>query len=159
MSILSDIIETILYDVTWYCDGCNAVLNNQTGFTTSSGSWECEECGFVNDVTRDNVFRSEEEFQDSIGVPRCPTCGGLVVGDAPSATYWFICPNCNDRFRFEDGELVSVNTRRSSGGRICANCGNSLSGGVYTAAWANGNNSDGYATCPHCGYTNFDWDD
>lgn len=26
-------------DVDWYCDCCDAHLNNQSGFTTASGIW------------------------------------------------------------------------------------------------------------------------
>ena len=52
--------------VTWYCDGCNSVLNGQPGFSTSSGTWVCTKCGEVNDVSPGNVFGSEEEFQAAI---------------------------------------------------------------------------------------------
>lgn len=69
-------------DITWYCDGCNSILNNQPGFNTDSGTWECTECGYENDVTSSNVYSSEEEYQEQMGIPRCPSCGGMVRGDA-----------------------------------------------------------------------------
>ena len=48
----------------WYCDNCDAHLNNQSGFTAAFGSWKCSECGYVNDVTEDNILTGdEEEFQ------------------------------------------------------------------------------------------------
>ncbi len=147
-------------DITWYCDGCNSVLNEQEGFNTYSGSWECTECGYFNDVTSDNVFASEEAYQEAMGIPSCPYCGGMVQGDAPDAQYWFNCTSCGERFYLENGELISPFDRsHSNSNKTCANCGQSLSGGAYTAPWENGNNSDGYITCPHCGYANFEWDD
>ena len=45
--------------------------------------WTCTECGFINDVTSDNVYESEEDYQQSMEIPRCPICGGMVQGDAP----------------------------------------------------------------------------
>lgn len=146
--------------ITWHCDGCHSTLNDQDGFNTTSGTWVCTECGFKNDVTASNTFNSEMEYQEAMGIPRCPSCGGMVQGDAPDATYWFNCKSCGERFYLEDGELVSpYNRNRRTSSRTCSNCGQPLSGGEYTAPWENGNNSDGYTKCPHCGYTNFDWDD
>jgi DNA-directed RNA polymerase subunit RPC12/RpoP len=148
-------------DITWYCDGCNTVLNEQEGFNTDSGTWTCTECGFVNDVTSDNVYESEEDYQESMGIPKCPYCGGMLKGDAPDATRFFNCDFCNTRFYLENGELIDLFDKkaRRHTSRLCSNCGQSLSGGEYTAPWENGNNSDGYIKCPHCGYINYDWDD
>lgn len=62
-------------------------------------------------------------------------------------------------FYLEGGELISPFDRRSqNSGRTCSNCGQSLNGGEYTAPWENGNNSDGYVKCPHCGYIDFERD-
>lgn len=99
-------------DITWYCDGCNSVLNEQNGFNVDGETWTCTECGFINDVTSDNVYESEECYQKSMGIPRCPSCGGMVQGDAPDATYWFNCKSCGERFSLEDGELISPFDRR-----------------------------------------------
>lgn len=78
-------------------------------------------------------------------------------GDAPNATYWFDCESCGERFYFEDVELISpFDDSRQSSSCTCSNCGLSLSGGMHTAPWENGNNLDGYVTCPHCGYANYD---
>ena len=147
-------------NITWYCDGCNSILNNQPGFNTNRGKWECTECGYDNDVTSSNVYDSEESYQEAMGIPRCPYCGGMVQGDAPDAQYWFNCQSCGERFYLEGGELISPFDRsRSKSSKLCANCGQSLSGGSYTAPWENGNNSDGYIKCPHCRYINYEWDD
>lgn len=42
--------------IDWICDGCGADLNSQEGFTTSSGTWTCKECGCINDVTENNII-------------------------------------------------------------------------------------------------------
>lgn len=36
----------------------------------------------------------------------------------------------------------------------CINCGQSLSGGDFTAPWELGDNENASVTCPHCGYEN-----
>jgi hypothetical protein len=43
MGLFEDLITQILKDPTddkgcdWYCDNCNTLMNNQSGFSTSSG--------------------------------------------------------------------------------------------------------------------------
>ena len=68
MSLLGSILGGIAgaisgSSITWYCDECGTVMNNQPGFNTSSGWWICAECGCGNDVTPKNVFDSEEDYQ------------------------------------------------------------------------------------------------
>ncbi len=41
--------------VQWYCDNCGDYMNDQDGFNTSSGTWDCTTCGFENDVTPANI--------------------------------------------------------------------------------------------------------
>lgn len=57
--------------IDWFCDNCGAYLNWQRQFTfdESEGTWVCEKCGFVNDVTdantsyaEDNRLTTEEEI-------------------------------------------------------------------------------------------------
>ena len=48
-------------DCEWYCDNCDAHLNNQSGFSAHTGSWTCAECGYVNDVSDDNILSGDEE--------------------------------------------------------------------------------------------------
>lgn len=144
--------------ITWHCDSCNCILNNQPGFNTDSGKWICAECGFENDVSENNVYTSEYEYQSSMGILSCPICGGHVTGDAPDATYYFNCDDCGSRFCLENGELVSVFSRRKKKS-LCQNCGMDMAGAIYTSPWENGNNPDGYVKCPHCGYVNFIYDD
>lgn len=51
-------------DCDWYCDSCGAFLNSQPGFTVSSGTWTCEECGYENDVTEDNIIDDDNYDYD-----------------------------------------------------------------------------------------------
>ena len=39
-----------LEEADWYCDKCDACLNEQRGFTTKRGKWKCRECGYVNSI-------------------------------------------------------------------------------------------------------------
>jgi len=62
MSILRSILGVILsgggsddFGCDWHCDGCETIMNSQPGFSVSSGVWTCTECGYVNDVTSDNI--------------------------------------------------------------------------------------------------------
>ena len=159
MGLFKKIFDSFGSDVTWYCDGCNSVLNDQEGFNTYSGTWECTECGHINDVTDNNVYSSEEEYQESMGIPRCPYCGGMVHGDAPDATYWFNCNDCGTRFYLENGELKDPFDRSNyNSGRTCINCGQSLDGGTYVGKWEEGN-SNAYVLCPHCNCPNYDYSD
>ena len=65
----------------WHCDCCDALMNDQPGFTTATGEWICTECGAVNDVSEDNIlYDSGDEDEIPEG---CAACGGDY-------------PNCKD---------------------------------------------------------------
>ena len=36
-------------------------MNSQPGFSVSSGSWCCKECGSWNDVSEDNIVDEEDD--------------------------------------------------------------------------------------------------
>ncbi len=40
----------------WFCDECDAFLNDQPGFAVTSGRWLWKECGDLNDVAENNVI-------------------------------------------------------------------------------------------------------
>ena len=81
--------------IDWYCDGCQAELNRQSGFNTSSGTWRCTECGYDNDVTEDNVLSEEEAEQELSYMEECPVCGGhMRMGDVSYPTQLYICEDC-----------------------------------------------------------------
>ena len=60
-------------DYDWWCDDCDASLNNQPGFSPDCGSWICTECGCLNFIDEDNVrdedsepvYYEDSEFDDS----------------------------------------------------------------------------------------------
>lgn len=44
------------HGVLWFCDDCEAYMNIQPGFSDKTGTWTCTECGFANDVSKQNVL-------------------------------------------------------------------------------------------------------
>lgn len=42
-------------EIFWFCDGCERFMNVQPGFTTRTGKWICISCGWINDVTENNI--------------------------------------------------------------------------------------------------------
>ena len=50
----------------WYCDNCGTYLNDQDGFTAISGTWRCEECGYLNDVSDDNIIDDSSDERISV---------------------------------------------------------------------------------------------
>lgn len=49
----------------WYCDECDAYLNDQPGFTVAGGTWICAECGCPNNVSEDNVIDDDDGYVGS----------------------------------------------------------------------------------------------
>lgn len=84
----------------------------------------------------------------------CDSCGRKMTRTAKCEWY---CKKC-DQTIFDFSQKY-VSDDDDDGGRKCSNCRSSLKGGSYTAPWENGNNSDGYVKCPHCGYINFNLED
>ena len=66
----------------WWCDECNASLNDQPGFDPNCGSWVCTECGQLNyidenKVIDDSASYSFEDASDDDDIPEgCAACGG-----------------------------------------------------------------------------------
>ena len=52
----SPIDQLVFPRITWYCDKCNAHLNEQPGFTDRYGFWRCTKCGFKNKTTQENII-------------------------------------------------------------------------------------------------------
>ena len=63
--------------VFWFCDECNAYLNNQDGFDCHAAKHICQNCGYENDTTLENVK----------GI--CSDCGKIIPD--PDAT---LCADC-----------------------------------------------------------------
>ena len=49
-------------DIDWYCDRCNAYLNEQYRFNDRHYVWKCTECGYKNSISSDNIFETKEDF-------------------------------------------------------------------------------------------------
>lgn len=47
--------------IFWFCDECGKFMNVQPDFTTSTGTWKCLSCGFMNDVSENNIDDFEED--------------------------------------------------------------------------------------------------
>lgn len=43
-------------NIDWYCDDCDAYLNDQPGFDDHCGVWICTECGCENEISEDQIF-------------------------------------------------------------------------------------------------------
>lgn len=52
-----------LESVGWFCDECGAYLNKQFGFSCYLDTWTCTECGFTNNLSEDEIYESEEDYQ------------------------------------------------------------------------------------------------
>ena len=48
--------EPSVDECDWYCDECDANLNEQIGFDSNCGTWRCQECGHVNHIDSDNII-------------------------------------------------------------------------------------------------------
>jgi DNA-directed RNA polymerase subunit M/transcription elongation factor TFIIS len=42
--------------IDWYCDSCNAYLNDQSGFNPYAEHWICTKCGYENSITKDDII-------------------------------------------------------------------------------------------------------
>ncbi len=95
--------------------------------------------------------------QDNI--PVCELCGTLMTDFDGWA--WYSCPQCGNSVRIIDGKIkwereFSRKNNSAYSSRDCEYCGQSLAGGSFTLPWENGNNSNGYVICPHCGRACFE---
>ena len=79
-------------DCEWYCDNCDAHLNNQIGFSAHSGSWRCAECGYVNDVSENNILSGDEEEFVRMAYVVCPHCSAHMTTDDYE---YYECPDCD----------------------------------------------------------------
>ncbi len=52
--------------VEWYCDECNAYLNEQEGFDDRLPEWSCQNCGYVNRLDIEEIYDNEEDAQNEV---------------------------------------------------------------------------------------------
>ncbi len=50
--------------IQWYCDICDAILNNQPGFDDHLSAWQCRKCGYINLLTESEIYNSKEDFRN-----------------------------------------------------------------------------------------------
>ena len=135
-----DVAETMeQFDgVVWYCDSCGAVLNKQSGFYDSCGTWYCTECGHANHISEDEIYESEEDYQNSQKEYECPHCGSKLNDqysfDSDSDTH--ICTWC-DTHLYKDDDEYKVQYR-------CPFCD-----AILNEQW--GFDENLYYTCDECG--------
>ena len=48
--------------IEWYCDECDAYLNEQEGFVDYLPYWECRECGYFNRLEIDEIYEYSGDF-------------------------------------------------------------------------------------------------
>lgn len=52
--------------IEWYCDMCEAHLNEQTGFNDHMESWTCTACGHVNPLSMSEIYETEEDYAHNV---------------------------------------------------------------------------------------------
>ncbi|MBQ8067134.1 MAG: hypothetical protein IJ201_02165 [Solobacterium sp.] len=52
--------------IEWYCDRCEAHLNEQEGFTDRNPIWVCTACGYENRIGADVIFNNREDYHHQI---------------------------------------------------------------------------------------------
>ena len=104
----------------YFCPNCGAILNNQTGFDPSLGSWRCTECGKLlmdDDVYDSDTFEGVAWF--------CDNCGALLnrqYGFSDSFGSWQ-CAECGHVNRIDESEIIDDD---DDNGPKCPNCGSNL---------------------------------
>lgn len=109
--------------VFWFCDECNAYLNNQESFDRRASRHICRNCGYKNDTTFDNVK----------GI--CSDCGKIIPD--PDGT---LCADCRQVRRQKAKEWLI--TAGKVVGVVAA-----VTGTVYLASQSDGDESTDYT--PH----------
>lgn len=122
-----DIYDGDIYPgVMWYCDSCGALLNKQSGFSDIYSSWTCTECGHENRISEDEIYESEEDYQnskknDESEEPkhRCPNCGASLDDQWGFSDYQddYECDNCGAHLHhsYSDEEYTIIK-------HLCPHC-------------------------------------
>ena len=54
-------------DVDWFCDNCDAYLNNQRGFDDRKYIWKCRNCGYKNSISAANIRHEDPVIHNIVG--------------------------------------------------------------------------------------------
>ena len=52
--------------IEFFCDQCNAHLNEQEGFTDHLDFWQCRKCGHVNPINMNEIYENVEDYNNGI---------------------------------------------------------------------------------------------
>ena len=128
-------------DLAWFCDDCGALLNRQSGFSDSLGSWVCTQCGHENRIDEDEIINDG---------PQCPRCGSFFKHQSCYSEYdddW-TCEKCGAKlhrdYSFDPYEVVDGDNDNDDGPR-CPHCGSVLKDQSYFSEY------DDDWTCEECG--------
>lgn len=145
------------YDgVVWYCDSCNAILNKQSGFDDSLPYWDCTECGHRNEISEDQIYESQEDYENSKKQYTCPNCEANLndqyLFDEDSE---YRCDDCRTEL-YKNGDEYEILYR-------CPSCNSILNeqysfdaDAEYTCSrcnidlYKNGNEYEVLYKCPEC---------
>lgn len=61
-----DDLEKRFPGIEWYCDACEAHLNEQDGFDDHLDAWQCRKCGHINRIAFEEIFDNDDDFQNGI---------------------------------------------------------------------------------------------
>ena len=61
-----DDFESRFPDITWHCDCCGDTLNDQENFDDHLPYWQCRKCGYLNMISADEIYASEEDYYNGI---------------------------------------------------------------------------------------------
>lgn len=51
-------------NIDWWCDRCNAYINDQSGFDDHKYVWQCTQCGHKNSISGSNIYESEDDYRN-----------------------------------------------------------------------------------------------
>ena len=53
-------------DYDWWCDECNASLDEQEGFFSTCGIWTCDVCGWINLIDENSDLEGNGTIDDGV---------------------------------------------------------------------------------------------
>lgn len=74
--------------VFWFCDNCDTYLNNQDGFDKKTSKHTCQECGYENDTTLENIKGSCIDCGKTLTNPNIKLCENCKKQRKEKAKEW-----------------------------------------------------------------------
>lgn len=131
--------------VFWFCDECQAYLNNQDGFKKLSSKHICQNCGYENDTTFNNVKGTCSDCGKIIPDPDSTLCADCRQSRREKAKQWLITA----------GKVVGV-VAAVAGAAYLASTSSDDENTNYTPLSSGDDNDEGefIMKCANCGNTN-----